>query len=126
MMGISSPADTQISTASSHHAGPLAPCRFYIMRIQRRGLQFDRITYHARVTQCLGSLTVEPWYLVVAEATDSVQRPPGPEDLHAFRVGVVCGPHSPQLIKSVDCRVWGSAGSDYSRLLQCRYPTGSS
>ena len=59
------------------------------MRIPRRGLQFDRITYHARVTQCLGSLTVEPWYLVVAEPTGSLEQPPGPEDLHAFRVCTV-------------------------------------
>ena len=57
------------------------------MRIPRRGLQFDRITYHERVTQCLGSLTTEPWYLVVAEPTGSLQRPPSPDDLHAFRVG---------------------------------------
>lgn len=27
--------------------------RFYIMRLPRRGLYFDRITYHAKVTQCL-------------------------------------------------------------------------
>ena len=27
--------------------------RFYIMRLPRRGLSFDRITYHAEVTQCL-------------------------------------------------------------------------
>ncbi len=27
--------------------------RFYIMRLPRRGLSFDRITYHAKVTQCL-------------------------------------------------------------------------
>ena len=89
---------------SLHHGSPLAPCRFYIMRIQRRGLQFDRITYHARVTQCLGSLTVEPWYLVVAEPTGSVERPPRPEDLHAFRVGTVCSYQTIQLMNSAKCR----------------------
>ncbi len=84
------------------------------MRIQRRGLQFDRITYHARVTQCLGSLTVEPWYLVVAEPTGSVQQPPGPEDLHAFRVGTVCSSQTTQLIKFANCRERGSTASEPS------------
>jgi hypothetical protein len=32
------------------------PCRFYIMRLPRRGLKFHRITYHAQCTQCLGGL----------------------------------------------------------------------
>lgn len=60
--------------------------RFYIMRLPRRGLTFDRITYHADVTQCLGSLTPEPWYLTVAQPSGSVQRPPDVQDLHAFRI----------------------------------------
>lgn len=30
--------------------------RFYIMKLPRRGLTFDRITYHASVTQCLGEV----------------------------------------------------------------------
>ena len=38
--------------------------RFYIMRLPRRGLTFDRITYHASVTQCLGE--------VLASATHAV------------------------------------------------------
>lgn len=33
--------------------GP-SPPRFYIMKLPRRGLTFDRITYHDNVTQCLG------------------------------------------------------------------------
>lgn len=33
--------------------GP-SPPRFYIMKLPRRGLTFDRITYHKDVTQCLG------------------------------------------------------------------------
>ena len=48
--------------------------RFYIMRIPRRGLTFDRITYHAKVTQCLGGLSLEPWYLAVAAPSGSVDR----------------------------------------------------
>jgi len=44
--------------------------RLYVMRLPERGRAFSRITHHARVTQCLGS--VQPgvrWYLCVAEAT---------------------------------------------------------
>ncbi len=31
-----------------------SPPRFYIMKLPRRGLTFDRITFHRDVTQCLG------------------------------------------------------------------------
>lgn len=48
---------------SSLAALPSAPGRrrrFYIMRLPRRGRTFERITYHAKVTQCLGGLQVGP------------------------------------------------------------------
>lgn len=32
--------------------------RFYIMHLPRKGLVFDRITYHAKVSQCLGERTI--------------------------------------------------------------------
>ena len=32
--------------------------RLYLMHLPYRGREFDRITYHARVTQCLGGLQV--------------------------------------------------------------------
>lgn len=37
--------------------------RFYIMRLPQKpaGLTFTQITHHKEVTQCLGSLTPEPW-----------------------------------------------------------------
>jgi hypothetical protein len=38
--------------------------RFYIMRLPRRGLTFDRITYHAKVTQCLGEGPTSPAHVV--------------------------------------------------------------
>ncbi|CAL8470773.1 g10315 [Coccomyxa elongata] len=60
--------------------------RFYIMRLPRRGLSFDRITYHAKVTQCLGSIGLQPWYMAVAAPSGSVEEWPRPEDLHAFRI----------------------------------------
>jgi len=45
--------------------------RFYIMRLAPRGLEFDRITYHDRVTQTLGAMGGREWYMAVA--------PPGTE-----------------------------------------------
>ena len=49
-------------------------------------MSFDRITYHADVTQCLGGLTPADWYLAVASPTGSVQQFPTQQDLHAFRI----------------------------------------
>lgn len=40
--------------------------RFYIMRIEHRPLKFSNITHHASVTQCLGSIGGQVWYLGVA------------------------------------------------------------
>lgn len=40
--------------------------RLYIMSLPATGLRFDRITYHADVTQCLGGLGYDHWYLAVA------------------------------------------------------------
>ena len=47
---------------------------------------FERITYHANVTQCLGGLTAADWYLAVAAPTGSVKQSPTQQDLHAFRI----------------------------------------
>ncbi|KAK4252982.1 hypothetical protein QN277_010826 [Acacia crassicarpa] len=45
--------------------------RFYIMhlenRLENRPLEFSMITYHASVTQCLGSIGGHVWYLGVAK-----------------------------------------------------------
>lgn len=40
--------------------------RFYIMRLEGRGLAFRAITHHRRVTQCLASTRGQDWYLGVA------------------------------------------------------------
>jgi len=42
--------------------------RFYIMRLETRGLAFDRLARHDRVTQCLGATDGKPWLLAVAPA----------------------------------------------------------
>lgn len=41
--------------------------RFYIMQLENRPLKFSKITHHASVTQCLGSVGGHVWYLGVAK-----------------------------------------------------------
>lgn len=81
--------------------------RFYIMRLEDRPLKFSSITHHASVTQCLGSIGGQDWYLGVAkpsivdgasELSDQEGRkpvrspaghyylPPDPADVCVFRV----------------------------------------
>lgn len=59
--------------------------RFYIMRLPAKptGLSFTQITHHKRVTQCLGSLTPDAWYMAVAEPSLAA---PAPEDVSVFKV----------------------------------------
>ena len=62
--------------------------RFYIMRLERKPLVFDRITRHRRVTQCLGALGGRDWLIAVAppgEVGDPSARPQ-PEAIAAFRI----------------------------------------
>jgi hypothetical protein len=50
--------------------------RLYIMSLPaRRSLAFDRITFHARVSQCLAAFDAAwaPWYLAVAAPTGDVR-----------------------------------------------------
>lgn len=60
--------------------------RFYIMRLPRRGLQFNRITHHARCTQSLGSLGGKEWFIAVAPPGDELQL----SHLTAFRIRGDC------------------------------------
>ncbi|KMZ62483.1 Ureidoglycolate hydrolase [Zostera marina] len=82
--------------------------RFYIMHLQKRELNFHTITHHASVTQCLGSVGGDVWYLGVSRpsilnedeiTTASAQAkkvvrskcqhyyvPPHPDDLRVFRI----------------------------------------
>eukprot|EP00270_Netrium_digitus_P004002 TRINITY_DN14871_c0_g1_i1.p1 TRINITY_DN14871_c0_g1~~TRINITY_DN14871_c0_g1_i1.p1 ORF type:complete len:263 (-),score=39.74 TRINITY_DN14871_c0_g1_i1:204-992(-) len=84
--------------------------RFYIMRLKKRQLGFCNITHHASVTQCLGSVDGEPWFLGVAppsiiseeealqgatadrrepkrSAASHFYLPPRVEDVKVFRIG---------------------------------------
>jgi ureidoglycolate hydrolase len=60
--------------------------RFYIMRLREKTMSFDRITFHARVTQCLGALGDAPWFMAVARPTMDVAAYPKREDIRVFRV----------------------------------------
>ena len=62
--------------------------RLYIMRLSARGLAFDRITRHVRVTQCLAAMGSAEWLLAVAPplAPDDLAAMPDPATIKAFRV----------------------------------------
>ena len=57
--------------------------RFYIMRLEKRGLSFGTIVHHAKVTQCLGSTQGHAWYMAVAK---SDVKTPSAENMRAFRI----------------------------------------
>ena len=84
-MYAASDADCQPYITCASYQCSKCCCRFYIMRLPSRGLAFDRITYHASVTQCLGSLGEQPWYMAVAKPTGSLEAWPRLDDLQAFR-----------------------------------------
>jgi ureidoglycolate lyase len=62
--------------------------RLYIMRLKSRGLAFDRITRHVRVTQCLAAIGGGEWLLAVAPplAPDDGAAMPDPAAIRAFRI----------------------------------------
>ena len=62
--------------------------RLYIMRLEQRGLAFDRITRHVRVTQCLAAVGGGEWLLAVAPplAPDDRGAMPDPAAIQAFRI----------------------------------------
>jgi hypothetical protein len=52
------------------------------MRLQDRPLKFSTITHHASVTQCLGAIGGQDWYLGVAKPSivDGASEQGGPEE----------------------------------------------
>jgi ureidoglycolate lyase len=62
--------------------------RFYVMRLEGRGLGFRAITRHRRVTQCLASTRGQNWYLGVAppKGLDDANAKPALEDIALFKV----------------------------------------
>lgn len=62
--------------------------RFYVMRLQKRGRKFYKITRHQRCTQCLGALEGKDWLIAVAPPSTSPK--PVPEEIKAFRIPGNC------------------------------------
>ncbi|MGB3533098.1 MAG: ureidoglycolate lyase [Microcoleaceae cyanobacterium] len=62
--------------------------RFYIMRLEQKGRQFNRITRHQHCTQCLGSLEGKDWLMAVAPP--SLSDEPNLNKLAAFRIPGNC------------------------------------
>lgn len=62
--------------------------RFYIMRLETRGTQFDRITRHQACTQCLGALEGRDWLMAVAPPGEATR--PNPSDIQAFHIPGNC------------------------------------
>lgn len=89
--------------------------RFYIIHLEGRGLQFSTITHHASVTQCLGSIGGEDWYLGVAKASivdkDEVNDKVKMEDVHKSKCGHYYLPPIPD-----DVRVFRISGPKFVKL----------
>lgn len=60
--------------------------RFYNMRLPNRGLAFDTITRHQRVTQCLAAVGGADWFIAVSPPTRPDESPPTPETIKAFHI----------------------------------------
>ncbi|MDB9398942.1 ureidoglycolate lyase [Microcystis aeruginosa CS-567/02-A1] len=63
--------------------------RFYIMRLEKRGLKFDKITRHLQCTQCLGSLEGKDWLIAVCPPHNDLNQPVLAE-IAAFRIPGNC------------------------------------
>ena len=62
--------------------------RFYIMRLEKPGRKFHKITRHLQCTQCLGSLAGKDWLIAVAPPCPNNQ--PEIEKIAAFRIPGDC------------------------------------
>ncbi|WP_373525596.1 ureidoglycolate lyase [Nostoc sp.] len=63
--------------------------RFYIMRLDKRGRKFNKITRHIQCTQCLGSLEGKDWLMAVCPPNNDVNEP-ALEEIAAFRIPGNC------------------------------------
>jgi ureidoglycolate hydrolase len=62
--------------------------RFYIMRLEKKGRRFHKITRHSQCTQCLGSLEGKEWLMAVAPPYEGSE--PEIERMMAFRIPGNC------------------------------------
>ncbi|AFY45322.1 ureidoglycolate lyase [Nostoc sp. PCC 7107] len=63
--------------------------RFYIMRLEKRGRKFNKITRHVQCTQCLGSLEGKDWFIAVCPPHNKLDEPVL-EELAAFQIPGNC------------------------------------
>ncbi|MBD2596856.1 ureidoglycolate lyase [Nostoc spongiaeforme FACHB-130] len=63
--------------------------RFYIMRLEKRGRKFNKITRHIKCTQCLGSLEGKDWFIAVCPPHNELDEPVLAE-IAAFRIPGNC------------------------------------
>ncbi|ALF55661.1 Ureidoglycolate hydrolase [Nostoc piscinale CENA21] len=63
--------------------------RFYIMRLEKRGRKFNKITRHIKCTQCLGSLEGKDWFIAVCPPHNELDEPVLSE-IAAFRIPGNC------------------------------------
>jgi len=63
--------------------------RFYIMRLNKRGRRFHKITRHLQCTQCLGSLEGKDWLIAVCPPNNDLNQPIL-EKIAAFRIPGNC------------------------------------
>ncbi|MHC5597794.1 MAG: ureidoglycolate lyase [Nostoc sp.] len=63
--------------------------RFYIMRLEKRGRKFHKITRHVQCTQCLGSLSGKDWLIAVCPPNNDVNQP-ALEEIAAFHIPGNC------------------------------------
>jgi ureidoglycolate hydrolase len=63
--------------------------RFYIMRLNKRGRKFHKITRHLQCTQCLGSLEGKDWLIAVCPPHNELDTPVL-EEMAAFRIPGNC------------------------------------
>ncbi|OCQ99460.1 Ureidoglycolate hydrolase [Nostoc sp. MBR 210] len=63
--------------------------RFYIMRLEKRGRKFNKITRHIKCTQCLGSLEGKDWFIAVCPPHNELDKPVLAE-IAAFRIPGNC------------------------------------
>ncbi|EPS60809.1 hypothetical protein M569_13993, partial [Genlisea aurea] len=66
--------------------------RLYVMHLEDKPLKFSDITHHAKVTQCLGSVGAQVWYLGIAkpsivEKDDYEEEEPGVVVVHQSAAG---------------------------------------
>lgn len=64
--------------------------RLWIMHLFDRGLRFDKLARHRRVSQCLGSLGGKEWFMAFAPPQDGDDAAPELRDIAAFRIPGDC------------------------------------